>query len=77
MLAFVLLICVHAAPDVVRWFQAREVSEQQHMELRTLQAENRELKERSAELDTPAAAERQARERGMVASGELSYVIVR
>jgi cell division protein FtsB len=74
---FIVMIGAHAAPDAVRWFQARESSERQMQELRMLEKENRELKARSAQLKTPAAAEQQARERGMVSSGEISYVVAR
>jgi cell division protein FtsB len=50
-------------------------SKQRHAELTKLQRENRSLRARRAELQRPAALEREARRLGMVKPGERPYVI--
>ena len=58
-----------------RWFEQSATAGRQHEELRGLQAESRDLKQRVRELDSPGALEREARGLGMVKQGERAYVI--
>ena len=60
---------------VRNWMQQSETAEHERGELKTLQAENRELKQRISDLKRPVALEREARRLGMVKQGERAYVI--
>jgi cell division protein FtsB len=61
----------------VNFVDAWRDSRAERTQLQDLQREYAELRSRAATLDGPDAAERAARQLGMVAPGERSYVIKR
>jgi cell division protein FtsB len=71
-LAFVVYLYIGPAAS---WVSAYREAERKRGEVAALKTENRELRERRAELRDPAALEREARELGMVRAGEKSYVV--
>lgn len=72
MLGAVLLLYI---PPVSHWFAQSETVEAQRLELHQLQVEHAELEARVRELRGPDAVEREARELGMVRSGERPFVV--
>ncbi len=75
LLATLFVIMLLYLSPAKRWFEQSATAGRQHEELRDLQAENRELRQRVRELDSPGALEREARRLGMVKQGERAYVI--
>lgn len=57
------------------WIEQSRTAAAQSEELRELETENAELRQRARELRDPAALELEARKLGMVAVGERAYVI--
>lgn len=74
MLVLFLVLASYVSP-LVNFIDAWKDSRGEREQVEILRSENGDLKRRIAALDDPAAAEREARELGMVAEGERSYVI--
>lgn len=75
LLATLVMIMLLYLSPAKRWFEQSATAGRQHEELRALQHDNRDLKQRVRELDSPNALEREARRLGMVKQGERAYVI--
>ena len=60
---------------VAHWIQQRGTAAHTRADLQALQAEHDRLTRRLRSVSGPGAIERQAREMGMVKSGERAYVI--
>jgi len=72
LLGVILLLYVSPAKH---WWEQSRTAASQNEELRQLEAENAQLKQRAMELRNPDTLEQAARELGMVKVGERAYVI--
>jgi cell division protein FtsB len=68
------ILTMYASP-LQRWLTQSKTAKEDTAELHRLEAHNRSLKARLAELGRPQALELRARKLGMVKQGERSYVI--
>ncbi|HEV2999591.1 MAG TPA: septum formation initiator family protein [Solirubrobacteraceae bacterium] len=57
------------------WWSTRQESAQRQSEVARLERENRQLRERRAELNDPRTLEDEARRLGMVRPGERAFVV--
>ena len=71
-LALIAYLYIGPARD---WVATYGEAKTKRQEVAALKAENRELRERRAELRQPTALEREARKLGMVKAGERAYVV--
>jgi cell division protein FtsB len=69
------LICLSYIGPSLNFLDAWHDSKSEHATLAELRSENEKLKQRSANLEGPDAAERGARKIGMLEVGEAGYVV--
>lgn len=74
MIVLFLVLASYVSP-LINFVDAWRDSRSEREQVEMLRSENADLKRRLAALDDPAVAEREARELGMVAEGERSYLI--
>ena len=75
-LLFVLVLVVYLYIGPARnWITTYSEAGNKRKEVAALQAENKRLRARRADLERPSAVEREARRLGMVKAGERAYVI--
>ena len=70
----VAVLLAYIAP-ISHWLRQSATAKHEEAQLRQLQEENVDLKERIADLKRPLALEREARKLGMIKEGERAYVI--
>ena len=70
-----LAIMASYVSPLVNFFDAWSDSRAERVQLQQLLQQNRELRAKAAALDGQGAAESEARQMGMVAAGERSYVL--
>ena len=75
-LLFVLVLVVYLYIGPARnWITTYSEAGNKRKEVAALQADNKRLRARRADLERPSAVEREARRLGMVKAGERAYVI--
>jgi cell division protein FtsB len=75
LLAVLFVILTMYASPLQRWFTQSKTAKEDTAELHRLEAHNKALKAKLAQLKQPQALELRARSLGMVKQGERSYVI--
>lgn len=68
------IVLLYISP-VTHWLEQSETAERQRSELRQLEREREELRQRIADLRGPEAIEREARRLGMVREGERAIMV--
>ena len=74
LLVLVLLVYLYVGP-VRSWWSTWQDSKAKHAQVERLERENERLRKRRAELNDPAALEREARRMGMVRPDERPFVV--
>jgi cell division protein FtsB len=69
-----IVLLLYISP-VERWLTQHHAADQQQSDLRSLEAQNRQLRSQIRTLHQPAALELEARKLGMIRRGERAYVI--
>jgi cell division protein FtsB len=69
-----IVLLLYISP-VNRWLTQRHVAAQQQTDLKSLEAQNKQLRSQIKTLHQPAALELEARKLGMVKRGERAYVV--
>jgi cell division protein FtsB len=69
-----IVLLLYISP-VNRWLTQRHVAAQQQTDLKSLEAQNKQLKSQIKTLHTPSALEVEARKLGMIKRGERAYVV--